>query len=145
MKKEGRNDLVIKLMKEKNKSEMQLASLLGKGPGTIYKITSYTSTPSDTTLKLISAALDVDDSYWDTGIIKERRESKVSNSISESPWKDEAYTNLKAEKEYFKSRYEKLLEILLTGKKPENLNFLKAPVYAGLGRKQPNQAGVRMN
>lgn len=141
--KERRNDLVIKLMKEKQKSETQLASLMGKGPGTIYKITGKKSTPSDTTLMLISAALNVDDSYWETGIITERSESKVNNVVADAPWREEAYQNLKQEKEYFKRNYEKVLEMLLTGKKPENLNFRKAPESAWVPYKNDIYSGVR--
>lgn len=139
--KEKKNDLVIKLMQEKRKNEKQMAALTGKDVGMFYKITGKKNSPSETTLTIIANALGVNESYWETGVIIDKKLENDNKIALDPTWKDEAYTNLKEEKEYFKQKYEKIqsnyeviqskyqriMEALLSGKKPEELNFPKAP------------------
>ena len=123
MKKLNSNDLLIKYLEEKGMDYEELASKTGIHPTTLFRITKKESAPSKTTLKVIADAMRFDNSYWKTGVLTEIvAEFNKPDTIHE-PWRDEAYTNLKEEKEYFKRNYERLLEILLSGKKPENLNF----------------------
>ena len=135
MKKLNANDLLIKYLEDNNMDYQELASKTGIHPTTLFRIVKKESTPNRTTLKGIADAMKFDYSYWKTGVLTEVVATLNSGDdpLNETPWRDEAYANLKEEKEYFKRNYEKLLEILLTGKKPENLNFHRALDYAADG------------
>jgi transcriptional regulator with XRE-family HTH domain len=121
-----KNEMIVKLMALKGVNKNELAVLIGKSSRTIDRMIKEETAPSEIVLHKIADALKIDRSYWDTGIIKDI-------SIKENPWKDEAYMNLKKERDYFKQRYEMIFDMLMTGKKPQtlNLNFLKTSKEAG--------------
>ena len=110
-----------------NKRQDQFAALCDISTNSLSKIENDATVPTKKTLQKIIDKTGVDKDWllFNKGYM-EIAKPAIGEMDSESPWKDEAYSNLKAEKEYFKRNYEKLLEILLSGKKPENLNFPKS-------------------
>jgi transcriptional regulator with XRE-family HTH domain len=125
------NERVEILRKRMGLTQQQFADLCRLTNTTIHRLEKGGNEPQQSTLSSIITGTGVNDKWLLEGEGELTFVKKAEKPESDSPWRDEAYANLKQEKEYFKRNYEKLLEILLSGKKPENLNFLKASEYAG--------------
>lgn len=136
MKKTEKKELAIKLLEEKGISKRDFAELTGMSERTYDRLFEDKGNPTDSTLIRLSDALNVHKSYWNNGIITEKKisinEGAELNWSDESSWKEEAYNNLKEQRDYFKSRYDLLFEMMVMGRKPEEVrNFSATSKEAG--------------
>lgn len=110
------NDRVIALLKELNINEQELASLIGKSPSTIYRIVKKEVEPSKTTVKLIADATKKSFDYLYKGSGSASDSMQVVAKADSGPWKDEAYSNVKAQLEYLQKKYDQLFDAVINGK-----------------------------
>lgn len=140
------NQRVKQLREYLGKTQQEFCNLTGITITSLSRIENDLTIPSRKTMEKIAGRTGVKEEWLIDGmgefLVNSSLIQEYNKPVSDTPWREEAYANLKAEKEYFKRNYEKLLEILLSGKKPENLNFPKTSESAWMLNNNNIHSGV---
>lgn len=107
-------------------SQTEFAVDLDSSVSLISKIESGDIEPSPKLLKRVCDKFGVDSDWLGQGKGELSASTKIKD-INVNPWKDEAYKQLKQERDYFKDRYTKAIDAILSG----NLGKLLALKSAG--------------
>lgn len=118
------NERVMLLQKQLNLTDIEFSVKSEISTGTLFRIKKG-ETVSSKVLKSISEGTQTELHWLKTG--KGKTMMEVIEPVTETPWKDEAYIRLKADMDYLKEQYSKVLNRLLDG---GNLGKYKALKYA---------------
>lgn len=95
-------------------SQTEFAVALNSSVSLLTKIESGAVEPSYKFLKKIAEKYGIDYDWLQNGVGEFSFDRKVIER-SENPWKEEAYSLLKQERDYFKEKYTKMIDALISG------------------------------
>lgn len=93
-------------------NQTEFAAAIETSVSLISKIESGDLEPSPKLLKKMCEKFGIDSEWLSDG------KGELSINLSktpDNPWKEEAYTNLKSERDYFKEKYTKVIDAILSG------------------------------
>lgn len=110
--KETINDRVIKAFEALKADPEKIAADSGVNLATIKRILGKENKPNRTTVNAIASAMGVEGDYLWLG----KGQMKAKAEEEKNPWKDEAYVNLKEERDYFKNKFTEIMDAIISGK-----------------------------